>query len=427
MAVTSSTLSRDVPSEAIAYYMHYHVLPPDGASRGAGDLREALLSAWTISPALELAVSSLSISIFSQVKRLPSVAPQALTSYQKSLGALQITLPTVCSGEVDACLLTICFLARYEDSIFAPSTSTGSAHSQSPRSQLHLAGILAVLEYWTIRCSSHQAPTFAIKYARRLLRKAALLGQADLPAWLADGGSFGECGREKELDDILVRLINARGHTRLLSEEEPVSRLCLPEMLSGLDTVDAELSNIDESLLAWMLASPPYTVHGLADERIRSETSFYHPCVYVHEDPSKAAVQIQCIGFRILTNHWRMRALETLEKQSSCIAAEMLCQCRHTMASLAYDLASSIPFCLGRLRILDNLGYVGDKVEIANSPNTTPYIAEQVAASLAIASTTPYISNHYGVWFGSQLADVGRLTGYGMMESVAPNGSWFKL
>lgn len=421
--------SRDVQSEAVAHYIRYHLAPENGQSTMEVSIREIMLSMWTSHPALEFAVSSVSAAIFSKVKCQPLAATQASISYQKSLNALQTTLPDICKNNVDACLLTILFLARYEDSIYTPLSNGQLTRIRRPSSHQHLVGATACLEHWLNCLSTVQAPSSVITHTRRNLTKAALLGQFELPNWLRDGALFGERGIELELDYVLIRLICVRGHIFNLLEDKTTSPQLPLQILSSLEALHKEAQAIDKALLDWMNSYPGNTYHvkhKLASNRRWSKNNFYHPHLYVHEDYNQAAIHVQHCGYRMLTNHLLNLTLEVMEKCPSYAASSKSLEYRRTMSCLAYDLASTIPFCLRRFTVSNEPGPFDDNITIAGYQETEPYVASLVATPLVIASTTMYIDAAYTNWFASQLANIGRLTGYGLIESVG-TGSWFKL
>lgn len=424
----SPSPSRDVRSEAVAHYIHYHLNHRNSEFTLQGKIREVIVSTCTSNQALESALSAMSTAIFSKVKSQPHAAAQASASYQKSLQRLQATLGDMCATEIDTCLLTIGFLARYEDSMFSPSSNTQSVRLRMPSGHLHLIGATACLKYWLDCSGNFQAPTCIITQTRRNLRKAALFGQFDLPDWLEDGVLYGEYGSDLELDHILIRIIRIRRRASCLMEDETAS-LPLQQVISTLYTLCEEALNIDTALLRWMnlfSANEDRIKHKLTDNCVWSRNSFYHSCVYIYQGQSQAATLIQCYGYRMLINHLLISMFGFMGSYSKHLNDGKLSQCRNNMSQLAYDMASSVPFCLARFTVSNDLGSSDNDIIITNHQDAEPHVAEQIATPVAIAATTKYIDAAYTSWFSSQLANIGRLTGYGLIEHVATS-SRFKL
>lgn len=421
-------LPRNLKLEAISYYMFYHVAPVDGMLNTDGVAAKASPPVWK-TPTLELAMSSLSLAIFSKAKHSAESAREASINYHKSIRGLQTTLQHVNESNMDAYLLTVYFLQRYEDSIYSPSIHNGEGKPKQPGSLMHNNGIAAGLKHWFESRSTDDAPTGVIKHARRSVRKIALLGQVDFPAWLRDGAMFGEDGKDLELDRILVCLIGLRCRASSVLEDDESTRLDSQDDALTLQTLYQGLVLVDEALQEWLSSCPEYacyTKHVIADGQHGPEQDFFHSHVYVNQHHTDAIARVQIYGYRILANHPRCRLLQRIETKTGFAPQGKMFESRHIMNCLAYDLVSSIPFCLQQLVVSEAPGEFDHEITITRRHETTPYLADLVAMPVVIASTTSFISTEYREWLLAQLVKIGRTAGYGLLEHVA-SSSWFKL
>ncbi|KAH8690790.1 hypothetical protein BGW36DRAFT_411571 [Talaromyces proteolyticus] len=425
-SLTSTSLSRDLHSEAVAYFIHCHLDPTTSKLLRIGPPTEALLSNWNSSPVLELAASSTALALFSRTKKYSPAAKLAFDSYQKSLIALRTALSDPEHIDIDACLLAVCLLGRYEDAVFTFDQNIGIPFEESMQNRKHLTGAIALLEYWVNYPSGTKVPTDAIKYARRTLRKAATFGHIDLPDWLSDGDLFGEQGLIQDLDRILFRVINVRSQLMPFSKWQFGSqRICL-ESMSTLRTIQQELSAIDTALVecrAGRADISACTQHTLAAHRVYSKHHFLQSRVYSHQSYAKAAYCAHYYGYRILVNHLLICTLRLLAKYSPFKPRNPLVECQRTINYLAGELISIMPFGLDRFKISDYPGLFGDHITIKSDEDRRLYVAELMAFPLLITSISDSIGLEYTDWFRSQLADTGRLLGYGVMESVT-SSSW---
>ncbi|KAK9234054.1 C6 zinc finger domain-protein [Lipomyces kononenkoae] len=425
-SLISTSLSRDLHSEAVAYFIHCHLDPTTNTPLMMGPPTKALLSNWNSSPVLELAASSTALVLFSRTKKYPPAAKLAFDSYQKSLTTLRTALSVPECIDIDACLLAVCLLGRYEDAVFTFDQGIGIPFEESMQNRRHLIGAIALLEYWVNCPSGTKVPTDTIKYARRTLRKAAIFGQIDLPDWLRDGALFGEQGIMRDLDRILFRAINVRSQLTSVSKWQPGSQLSCLETMSTLRAIQREISAIDMALIecrALHADISPCTQHTLAAHRVYSKQHFFHPRVYSHQSYAKAAHCAHCYGYRILVNHLLMCTLRLLATYSPFQPRNPLVECQHTIDYLTEELTSIIPFGLDRFKISDDPGLFGDHITIKSDEDRRLYVAELMTLPLLITSTSDSVRMEYTDWFRSQLGDTGRLLGYGIMES-ATSSSW---
>lgn len=388
-----------------------------------GPPTEALLSIWNSNPVLKLAASSTALVLFSRTRKYSPAAKLAFDSYQTSLITLRTALSVPEAIDINACLLAVCLLGRYEDAIFNFDKNIGVPFEESMQNRKHLIGAIALLEYWVNYPSGNKVPTDIIKYARRTLRKVALFGQIGLPDWLRDGALFGEQGLMLDLDGILCRVIDVRGQLMSFSKGQLGSQR---SSMPTLQAIQQELRAIDMALIEWRALYTGIsccTQHKLAVHRVYSKQHFFHPRVYSHQSHAKATHCAHYYGYRILVNHLLICTLRLLSTYSPFTHNNHLAACQHTVDHLAEELTSIIPFGLDRFEVSDNPGLFGDHITIKPEEDRRLYVAEPMAFPLVIGSSSYSVKREHSDWFRSQLGDTGRLLGYGVMVS-ATSSSW---
>jgi hypothetical protein len=418
-SVTGIVLSRDVQTEAVAYYMRHHLEPVKDASALIDSPRESLLSTWNSSPVLDLALSSIALALFSRTRNCPPAAIQSFVSYRKSLQALQPMLRTLNTGNIDACLLTICLLSRYEDAVCASHLDSSTSFVETLKSRPHHIGAIAVLECWRNSPSLVQTPTKTIKYARRVIRKSALLRQIDLPEWLMDGSLFGEHDYEQALDKIIARIIRLRSGLASFSRNENALQPIIEDLLPIVEAALGEAREIDQALVEWFKRFPGRehrTRHELILSCSRPRSIFYHSPIYSYHNHAEAAICAQYYGYRLLAKQLEIQALEARDSRLMDVSSQGRQDCLRALKDLANELASTIPFCLERFATSDDPASAGGEIRVNASETRKPYVAELVVGPLILASATKYLDHEQHEWFRLQLADVGRLLGYGVLE-----------
>ncbi|KAJ5594047.1 uncharacterized protein N7459_000255 [Penicillium hispanicum] len=425
-SLLSTPPSRDLISESVAYFIHCHLDPTTNTPLLVGIPAKIILSNWNSSPVLELAASSIALLLFSRTKLYPPATRVAFASYQESLATLRATLSVPGCIHIDACLLAVCLLARYEDAVFSFDQNKGIPLKESMQIQKHHIGAIALLEYWVKCLAGTSAPTASITYARRALRKAALFGLIDLPDWLRDGALFGEEGFMRDLDRILIRAIDVRSQLKLFAEGQAGWQLRGPETMSTLRAIQREIRAIDIALSECKSLDADTSrciQHALADHRVYSKKHFFHSRVYSFSNYAEAARCAHCHGYQILVNHLHISTLRLLETFSPFQPRHPLVECQHMIDYLTEELMLVIPFGLDRFKVSEDPGLFGDQIIINSDDDRRPYLAELMAIPLLIASTSDSVRMEYADWFRSQLADTGRLLGYGAVES-ATSSSW---
>ncbi|KAM5354719.1 hypothetical protein ACJ41O_001366 [Fusarium nematophilum] len=201
----------DLKTRAHAYFSqnHFQVFQdmPDVATTWAECLHE-WKTGGNSSPIVDLAFSSLALSVFSRFQDCRSAAAEASKSYLCLLQHMQSSILRLNGGdldayEIDAYLLAAHLMARYEAFV----QNHGGAADSETKVWFHLDGAAAILKIWYANRHRY-TPTAAIKQTRRKLIRSSLLREQPLPRWLADGEVFGERDIALDFDRLIVRFID---------------------------------------------------------------------------------------------------------------------------------------------------------------------------------------------------------------------------
>ena len=418
----------NLETQANTYYLHFYVQTVEdipNLSKGVADGLLPLGTSRAECPILDLAVSSLALAVFSRTQRHPPAAIEATKRYQRLLRTFQEVLYSLSETNIDACLLTIFFMSRYEDAVHRLNHSNiVTPVAAAFPSFSHHDGALATLKYWRERLSRHQPATNVIKLTRHGMIRSALMRNLALPEWIIDGSFFGECGFELAYDRIVVRLAGIRHELSMLFNS---ARDVLPFSTTDLDK---ELQDVDESLQSWALKLPNawrHRPHLLSDPYPWPMRDFYSPVVYSYSKIAHAAVWIQYCATRMLTIGTRLRILELMRQDSPNLFQIHRSDCASNIKSMANDLACSIPFCLQRFKLTNrNLASTPDTVVLSTEEEIRPHLASLAVWPLTIASSLVDLDFEQVTWFRSELARLGRAIGVGVLES-AETHQWLQL
>ena len=159
----------------------------------------------------------MALAVFSRAQRHPSAAAEAREQYGRLLQIARVSMPELAQNDVDAALLAIFLMSRFED-----ATHAAMDLSSDPvfASYQHHDGATAILKLWQERrLGPGQPATAVIKHSRRGIIKSAFLRHTAVPAGLEDGGQFGEFGLELEYDRLLVGIASIRQQLREIQQE----------------------------------------------------------------------------------------------------------------------------------------------------------------------------------------------------------------
>ncbi|KIX02498.1 uncharacterized protein Z518_08439 [Rhinocladiella mackenziei CBS 650.93] len=481
------SLHIDLSTRALVYYLHYYLAKPyaqdtvPSISRGLHDHLGSWLSGTKhCNPLVDLAISSMALAVFARTQHHPPAAIEASAKYQRLLAMMRtsISSPNLVDDakNIDDCLLAIFFMSRFEDSNhcrFDMAHGNGKVMrlaDYSPNSYAHHDGALAILKIWKEHHCPHQylahsqspkqaAPSEIIKYLRRGMIRSAVLRHLALPEWLWEGRWYGEKGLDLGYDRAIVRIVNLRRELAVLVQRQSHTQTLSHEMLLAADKLNDEARDIDTELHEWTSRFPrawSYQKHTLTatdphlgdgNSRNGEKEHFYSSTVYSYASPAHPAAWILYFATRMLINNARLKILglllcpqrrqptphSNLEGESDAYEYEKQRQeCLSRLNATADDLASSIPFILERFKVKekDDTGssdYSDQNQIIFNTDKEIkPYLATLAAWPLSIASCLDGLDLKQRLWFGSELASIGRILGVGVFE-FAVTDQWLKL
>ena len=424
----------NLETQANTYYLHFYVQTVEdmpNLSKGVADGLLPLGTSRADCPVLDLAVSSLALAVFSRTQRHPPAAVEATKRYQRVLRIFQDVLYSLSETNIDACLLTIFLMARYEDAVYRLNHfDVGTPAVASFPSFSHHDGALAILKYWRERLSCHQPATNVIRLTRHGLIRSALMRNLALPKWIMDGSLFGESGFELGYDRIVVRLAGIR-HQLSASYKMKLGVGSAGDVLPFSATeLDQKLQDIDESLKTWaskITNTWRHQRHVLSDPYPWPMRDFYSPVVYSYSKTAYGAVWVQYYATRMLTIVTRLRTLELMRHDPYSLCQSQRSDCISDLKSMANDLAFSIPFCLQRFKVTyRDPRSTADRVILNTEDEIRPHLASLIVWPLTIASSLVDLDSEQVSWFRSELARLGRVTGVGVLES-AETHQWLQL
>ncbi|OQU98801.1 Fungal Zn2-Cys6 binuclear cluster domain-containing protein [Cladophialophora immunda] len=418
-SLTSLRPHFDLEARAVAYYLQDHVLTSDDVPDVAKGLCTCF-AAWKASGVksvmVDLALSSISLAVFSRVKRHPEAGMEASSKYSVLLRMVKErikdfnSLAYVPPIEIDACLLTTFLMGRYEATM--PATCSTALLQKS----FHHEGALAVLKIWTQSQNAPQ-PTPILRFGRRGLIRSSLLRSLPLPDWILDGERFGEDGLESVFDRVFVGAVCLHHASQQLPQQgDELSASVVLELLN-------QARELDDSLRDWAGSIPPawaYRRHTLPEPGPWPKRYFYRPTVYSFQSVGYASVWSQYFAARMLINSTRLRLL-TLGQQPSCLGvhygqSEWL-ESSILLNCMADRLAFTIPFALGKIKILQGSG-TESPIVISPDSDMKPCLASLVVWQLAFASGLEWIEPQQQRWFRSETAQLGRRIGNRILESA---------
>lgn len=421
-----NAIAVDLETQAISFFIHYHVKTYDDPLEISRTVSDSIINISrreaNRSPTVDLALSTVALAVFSRAKKCTEAAKRAALNYHQLINKTRASIGSVEEENIDTFLLAIFSMARYEDALFdTDQLSFGKSFTSNLRSCSHHDGSLAVLSAW-VRIRGRDTPaTSVIKHTRRGLIRSFLLRSLALPISLHEGKLFGEHGLEVEYDAVLIRVLNIRRRLSILRLPEK-GQVCTTGELSSLAYwIDDEAQDIDLALHNWTEHFPDtwsYQKHTLPLSKLWAKRYHSIELVYSYANPAQAATWCQYYAMRLLINSTRLRNFELLGTYMDNLASEKWrLECASCMNHLSKELISSIPYCLQEF---DGIIHpTPDSLE-TNTPSKTedlkPHLANLVIWPLTIAAGIDNLGLNYKAWFRSELARIGKLTGYGVLE-----------
>lgn len=376
---------------------------------------------------VNLALASIALATFSHTQQHLPAAIEASSTYLNLLQVAQEQIVQVESQDpdernIDACLLAILLMGRYETATHRPDDLGKKASLCSLRSFSHHDGAMAVLKSWNN--SPSPCPTPIVQQSRRGLIKSCLLRRLPWPDWLRDGERFGERGTDLDFDRTLVRLVNLHHTTSTLSEK---SSLLTGEVKNLHDEAQA-LSKMLQDWSAQIPSKPSYQQHILSENGSFPRLHFYSSTVHSYSRPADNAVWSQYFSTKMLILRSRLKlfSLARLDLCNNSNREQQWQECRDQLKGTADCLASTIPFSLERFKV-NRTSLPGQQTSVTLiDDEIKPYLANLAIWPLTIASSLQGIENKQQKWFRSELAALGKLVGDGVLTyAEAHNWSVF--
>ena len=425
----------NLKDQAVAYYFHHHLQTLDDAyslSKSANHFVRTLWMSRTECPILDLAVSSMALAVFSNTQQHLPAALEGSKRYQRLLRLAQSSISSLDRGNVDAWLLGVFFMGRYEDvSHRPPPLSLTAPFITTVRGFLHHDGSLAILKYWKENLSHSQPATDVIKHARRGMIRSAILRNRALPEWILDGASFGEHGLELEYDCMILQVVNARHQLTTIMKERTGSQLISYELVSNAESLNKEAQKIDKAFRGWAARFPDmwsYQSHTLTDTHPWPQRGFHSSMVYSYRSPAIASICNQYYAIRMLIYSTRLRLLGICHPVPSDLAHGEQLECLSSMKNMADALAASVALCLQRSKGAKNPNTPLDpnSITLNTEDSIKPYLADLTIWPLTIASCLGNMDSKQRWWFRSELAHVGKIAGSRMLQ-CAESHQWLEL
>lgn len=414
-------------------YLHDHLqmqTSGPGILTGLAETVSAWITSGTQSPMVDLALSSMALAVFSRTQHYPPAATEASIRYSRLLRLVQervaqLAGPTLDEHNVDACLLTVTLMGRFESTRHKIDRDQAQGSFKWLQSWSHHDGAMAILKFWHDN-PNRGAASMVIKQTRRGLIRSFLLRNFLLPDWLLDGESFGEQGIENDFDRVFVRLVNLH-HVLACLQHRPSL-----EGNKEIEKLDSEARRLD-SALQHCASQLPLDFHPKEHVLIGAgpwpRRSFYSSVVNMHRDLATAAAWSQYYAMRMLINSMRLKMLGFIYPE---VAIAFKCEfrrldCLSLLDEMADMLSYGMPYCLGRVKV-DKQSSDHDLPTVTSNidEDIKPYLAGMVVWPLTIASSLDQLDGERQKWFRSELASLGRVTGDSIIEH-AETEQWISL
>ncbi|KAE9364868.1 hypothetical protein N431DRAFT_389228 [Stipitochalara longipes BDJ] len=417
-------LQDDLKTRALTYYLNTHIQSPVDGSHFPVCLSGSI-SAWKLSgrssPMVDLALTAVALVVYSRTQQQPAAGELGAQIYYQLLRTLQDRIGDLSSiDDFDAWLLTTKLMGRYEGATHGPGDFDSEQPFNQVRNWAHQDGAQAVLRLWYDRSMPGPA-TYIVNQTRRGLMRTSLLRNIPLPEWMLDGSHFGEKDLDLQYDRIEVRLASLRHATRRLEEDNDIDS-------AKIDELDAQAQQLDQELQNWTARIPKkcsYERHMVLGEGLWPRTHFYSPTVYTFSKPGYATVWLQFFSTKMLIISTRLRIL-TLSHTGSLEDPykKQTRDCHAVLETAANDLASIVPFVLGKVKIeYSATAPKQPKVLVNEGADINPCQAIMVIWPLSISAGLRGVHKQQQPWFRSELAGLGKLLGDGIIES-AESKNW---
>lgn len=229
-----------------------------------------------------------------------------------------------------------------------------------------------------------------------------------------DGSCFGEQGLALEHDRIVTRITNIRHQLSNVIKAQKYSLESRPAASGEIEHLYQQAQELEDLVEDWKSQFPnswDFQKHKLPAWPLEG---FYSPIAYAYPNAACAALWCRYFGVKILVASTRLRILYLHHLYEEEFIHENQSQCINQIYNTANDFASSIPFCLERIKSSPTYR----NPIILASDDIKPHLASLVVWPLGIASGVAGVAPQHKMWFASQLTLLGRITGYGVLEAA---------
>jgi hypothetical protein len=422
----------DIESQAVAYYVYGHLQTLKDSPNLSQGLAECVLT-WSATgthcPMVDLALASVALAVFSRTQKHPVAGSTAASKYQQLLRLARTALSTTNEKSVDASLLTVFLMGRYE-AVLVPKHHANSTNSfESLHTWSHHDGSLAILRIWHDSPNRKTASSI-IKHARRDVIRSCVLRALPVPEWLSNGEIFGETSRETHCDSLTVRIANLYATTCLLENK---SR----HQLSKLIALNDEAQALHESLKDWaneISSSWSYQQHQVPTSGPLPRLHFYSETVYSFLNAGVGAIWCHYFANRMFLSSICLRVLNLNHTTQSFDLIYELQRLKYTnsIRNSSEKLAATIPFCLDKFKVSRNSSSeesqnsMSNQLILNNEEEIKPHLVMLVVWPLGLGSSLVEVESEKRQWFKTELAHLGRVSGSGVLE-CADNLEWASL
>ena len=419
-------------TQALMYYLRHHLRRPKDALSILKGQTSDFLPVWKASSegsVLDLAVRVMSLAVFAHTHQHPKAAIEASGVYDQLLRLARISVVSLGPQNLDACLLAIFFMSRYEDVVYVPASSSGgSRFISSLHSTSHHDGALSILEAWKEHLGSIQPASDVIKHTRRgMIRSALMRGRAP-PLWMTDGVCFGETGLDLEYDSIVIRIATLRHHVSTLVYEQNPTMPPAQSLTLKFDMLNQEAQDVHWALRIWTTHFPTVWDRHTHNFPFHTSEEFYSSTAYSYSSPEYAAVWSLYFAMTMLVNGTRLRLLKLSSTASVEVVNQQCLDCLSNIDVMADEFMATLPFLLQISQFAGELDRSSHRRPVATRTrkDIDPYMANLAAWPLAIAAGIGDVDNKKKQWLRSQLAQVGRTLGFGVF-ACAESDQWLEL
>jgi hypothetical protein len=374
---------------------------------------------------VDLALASVALVVFARIQRHPLAATTASSKYYQLLQLARVKISALTEQNVDACLLTVFLMGRYEGVALPNYHDSLGVSFESMHNWSHHDGAMAILRTWH-DIPSRKTATSIIKHTRRDVIRSCILRGMRVPKWLLNGQVFGETGLEAHCDGITVRIANLYSATRLLQQKTH-------PLISEAVALNNEARALDNLLVEWAGCVPSswaYQQHQLADPGPLPKRHFYSSTVYSFSNHGIGAIWCQYFATRMFLSSLRLKILHLNYPTASFSLTFELQRLKYnnSIKSMSTNVAATIPFCLDRFEVSPGNTPSENqmKITIKDHGDIEPHLATLVVWSLGLGASLEEIGLEQRQWFQAELAHLGRVTGAGVLE-CAETHEWATL